>query len=528
MTPLYSNYGKDRLFYFRMAMVAIGAVTIFRLFYISMLPLTSDEAYFWVCSRHPALSYYDTPPMVPWLIAAASGMLGNTEFAVRLLSPVFMALSAILIFFLSREVSGGGDKPAFFSAFMLLSIPGYAFAGLLSGVESPLIFFYTLSLYLIYMAVQRKKDFYWIAAGLATGLGFLSKYLILFIPLNLFIYLALTDKRRYLKTRHPYIFLLTAAMVSSPVFIWNARNQWANFILNFFNRTRSFTSVSFNPAEVILYLAAQAGIISPLMLAVMGYSLFMMVREIRQSRDDRILFLFLFSSPVIAFFLIYSLLFEAPAPHWSGVGYIGIMACLPHFVFREGSTKRVRRFFAYSLILSIAVTVFLHAIPFSGKLLERIPSGSKTVDRIESFISRYPEKAGKRLGEIRDSLGNKENYFLIGRGFALASYLEFYNPGQEKVYMIFQRSKLGHGYYFWQDINENIGKDAIFADESRRYEKELGKLFSKIESLPVCSLEGMDGRPLKRLFFYRCVGFRGMEREKPFVLRKKDSNPGKS
>src|SRR5262249_27935614 len=55
-----------------------------QLWYVSARELVPDEAYYWVWSRHLALSYFDHPPMVAYLIRASTAILGDTELAVRL------------------------------------------------------------------------------------------------------------------------------------------------------------------------------------------------------------------------------------------------------------------------------------------------------------------------------------------------------------------------------------------------------------------------------------------------------------
>src|SRR3979490_3190704 len=47
-------------------------------------PLTFDEAYYWMWSKHLAGGYYDHPPMVAFVIRAGTMIAGDTELGVRL------------------------------------------------------------------------------------------------------------------------------------------------------------------------------------------------------------------------------------------------------------------------------------------------------------------------------------------------------------------------------------------------------------------------------------------------------------
>lgn len=503
-----------------LTILSILFISIVRFFYISFLPLSADEAYLWVCSRHLALSFYDTPPFAPYMIFISTKLFGNTEFSVRAFVVVFMALTSYLGYIFGKEVSGGDKKVAFITALLILIIPGYTVAGLLAGVEAPLLFFYLLSVYFLYLAIVKKKPSNWYLAGISTGLGFLSKYLILFIPFCLFFYLLLTDKRKYFKTIYPYLFLLISFIVSLPVFIWNIQNQWASFLLNFFSRTRSEHIFSINFLNFLKHIGAQAGIISPFVLIIILYGLWMMFIKRVFKKDEKILFLTFFSTPILLFFALYSLFIEIPAPHWVGTAYLPLLVGLPTCFFAKERGIGIKRFFLFSFLSSIFITSLILSLPLMKNFLFKIPFESGVKNDFELYLSNFPSKVGNKLGKIKSDIPDKDNYFFIGRGFALASYLEFYNPKQEEVYMIFQRTKVGHGYYFWQDINEKKGLNAIFVDEDERCENQLKTLFDKVEKVEDYHIYNLENEVLDTYLFYDCKNFKGMSKEKPPVLKR--------
>src|SRR4029078_10644317 len=57
--------------------------------------LVDDEAYYRIWSLAPALSYFDHPPMVAWIIAAGRTLAGDTVIGVRLLAPASLLLGAL-------------------------------------------------------------------------------------------------------------------------------------------------------------------------------------------------------------------------------------------------------------------------------------------------------------------------------------------------------------------------------------------------------------------------------------------------
>jgi len=62
-----------------------------RLVAAAFTPITFDEAYYWMWSKHLAGGYYDHPPMVALLIRLGTLIAGDTELGVRLVS-ILLAL----------------------------------------------------------------------------------------------------------------------------------------------------------------------------------------------------------------------------------------------------------------------------------------------------------------------------------------------------------------------------------------------------------------------------------------------------
>src|SRR5207253_7639997 len=67
------------------------ALVALRLVAAAWTPLTFDEAYYWMWSKHLAPGYYDHPPMVALVIRLGTMIAGDTELGVRLVS-ILLAL----------------------------------------------------------------------------------------------------------------------------------------------------------------------------------------------------------------------------------------------------------------------------------------------------------------------------------------------------------------------------------------------------------------------------------------------------
>ena len=67
-------------------------------------------------------------------------------------------------------------KTALLAAILLGIMPGYFWLSRLALLETMLLFFVTLALLFFFRWLQNKQDKYVVLAGLAVGLGFLTKY----------------------------------------------------------------------------------------------------------------------------------------------------------------------------------------------------------------------------------------------------------------------------------------------------------------------------------------------------------------
>lgn len=89
---------------YRITFISILAVlTIFRVIYVRLLPLSADEAYFWQWSRHLDLCYYEHPPITGIVIALFT-LFRDTLLTVRLAPIVLVLGTTILVYLLAKEM----------------------------------------------------------------------------------------------------------------------------------------------------------------------------------------------------------------------------------------------------------------------------------------------------------------------------------------------------------------------------------------------------------------------------------------
>lgn len=137
-------------------------------------PLHYDEAYYWLWSKHLAGGYYDHPPAVAVLIRLGVTIFGDTIFGVR---SAFLFLGMIATWPIWRGVEIlFGDERIGATAALYYNLTLAAMTSMMATPDVPLIAAFAFLLFSLAKLQQTGKGAWWLAAGLALGLGLMSKY----------------------------------------------------------------------------------------------------------------------------------------------------------------------------------------------------------------------------------------------------------------------------------------------------------------------------------------------------------------
>lgn len=251
----------------------------------ALLPMTSDEAYYWVWSLHPQLSYYDHPSMVAWLFWLGQGTDfygGMIRWPSVLLGHVTLA---IWLRILAPFLSDAQRK-----AWLLLALlsPLIGGSSLLVTPDLPVMFFYALALYLLLQWEKQPTAVLAMAFGLSMGFGFSSKYMMVLFPLSALPWLFFERGLLKKTIRHLHWIVLGAIIGAMPVWLWNLQNDLVS--LRF--QVDHGLGRKWKPSWTVHYIGAQIGLIFPLIL----------YWATRARRQVPVLFHFLAWTPLIFFF----------------------------------------------------------------------------------------------------------------------------------------------------------------------------------------------------------------------------------
>ena len=307
----------DARFASRAAMFIL-ALSVFRLMWLARAPypLYGDEAQYWTWAKALDWGYVSKPPLIAWLIAATTALVGDNEFGVRLAAPICHAVTALIIAEIGRRLYDA--RTGAWSGALYASLPAVSVSAMLISTDVPLLLFWAMGVLFLIRALDPGGQRWWIGVGFALGLGLLSKYtMALFVP-SAGLYLALAREHRdVLHTRWPWMALALGFAIYSPNLIWNLVNGGLTYAHTGANA--DLGGDLFHPAKLAEFIGSQFGVFGPLLFAVL---LFLLIARLGRLRHDpRSWLLAAFVLPILALIAIESLLSRAHA-NWAATAYV--------------------------------------------------------------------------------------------------------------------------------------------------------------------------------------------------------------
>jgi len=181
-----------------------------------------DELLYFGMGRHLQFWRMDFPPFIAVVANLSQALLGESAVAMRFVSALAAAAIAYLAISVARRL-GGRTYAQLLTAVCLLTAPLYLRAG---NLYQPTVFdqlWWTLGLYTLVRLQESGDRRWWIALGLAGGIGLLTKFSIAFFGFSVLVALIVTQDRRALATRWPWLTLLIALALGSPSLVGQLR-----------------------------------------------------------------------------------------------------------------------------------------------------------------------------------------------------------------------------------------------------------------------------------------------------------------
>lgn len=452
----------------RKAWLAALGFALFRLWYVTRVQLSADEAYYWEWSRSLALSYYDQGPMLALAIKLGTSIFGHNELGVRFMSVIAAFLASGLAIGICEDLKR--PQASLWVVLAMNTMLLFSVGAVLMMHDSLMGFFWALALFCAIKAQQRPG--FWTLCGLAAGCAVLSKYTGILIFGCLFLALAARPQlRQHLK--RPWVWAgatLGLILGLTPILLWNYRNAWPSFqhVFSLAGGDNSRRSLATLPE----FAASQLGLVTPVLFILVAQAWWKgrnwgNFPDSLERRDGKRWLLWCFGAPVFLFFTFLSLRTRVEG-NWPAQAYIAGLLLLALDLDTNSKPARwaLGLAFAFSFVAHLQAARPFLPIPQAQFKLDstaRVDGWRGLAEAVQARKAQLPADA-----------------FVGCRTYQNAAELAFYLPGQARP-LIVQNGQINHQYRFWNEPEKFAGKDAALVVGQLWELDEMREHFKKVE-----------------------------------------------
>ena len=313
------------------------------------LPLDTIEALAW--GSNLSWGYSKHPPVSAFMVEVVYNFFGNQDWAYYLLSQIFLIIAFIYVWKLSNLIFKN-KLYSLCSVFLLEGIYFYNFTTPEFNVNVCQLPFWALVIYYSWKSINYEKISDLILLGIFMSLGFLTKYLFIYLLLSIkIIFILIMLEKRNFKIRFiiPGIIFM---IFLTPHVVWLFNNEFET-ITYALNRTGieevNFINHIYNPLSFIL---KQVGILVPVIIMLFT---FVNLKKINFKilKKDKYFLLFVNLFPIILIFLTSLVSGVKIRTMWMTPFYLFIGVLLIQITKNSLNAKNLKKFLAAFLIFFI-------------------------------------------------------------------------------------------------------------------------------------------------------------------------------
>ena len=496
VSSMFSNHNSPDWSRITFALIVFATLARILALLVNPLSLHADETQYWIWSQTPDWGYFSKPPMIAWMIGLSTGLFGDAEWAVRLPAPFLHAASATFLFLTARQLWEA--RTGFWVALLYLTLPAVWLSSSIMSTDALLLCAWSGALYSL---VRLRDGGGWVSAiglGTAIGLGFLSKYAMIYFLVGSALGLVFDRSvRMSLISRYGLLAAVIAGTLIAPNVFWNADNDFA---------TVSHTAANANwggqlghPDELADFLSGQLGVFGPVLFPVLCVVLFRVVTEYRHVSANSLL-LAGFVLPPLLIVSIQAFISRAHA-NWAAAAYIAASLLVVVFLLRGPKWRRLALTgsiaFHTALGLSMAVLVanpaLVEAVGASNAT-KRIRAWHETADAITAAGMAAPYTA--IVFDDRNVFHQMQRY-ATGLDRDLRMWLRYSSP-------------VNHAEQTWPLADDHAGEVLIISHRPLEVAR-MREDFENFEPAGAVSI-ALDGNKTREFTFWRASAYRRVER----------------
>ena len=476
---------------------ALSIVVGFQLFRLGLLPfmgLMPQDAYYHFYGEQLALSYFDHPGMIGYILRLFTEVFGKTVFVVKMADFVVTSLTLLSFYklasyFLSKQKLQRAI--VLISSTLCISVLTFN-----STPDVPLLLFWTLSITCLYKAVFEQKKWYWLWGGIAMGLAFDSKYTALLLQIGLLGFLAFSNSyRKVLLSPWLWMSLVISALVTFPVWWWNYQHDFASFVFQSSNRTGDISKFQLSPNYFFGAIGHQIVLLLPVLFAVVVTFTFKFLKRALfkfKLPPPKTLFLLAFFAPTFVGFFALTPVYWVKL-NWMMPSYITGIILAAMFISKKLVKTQVLISAVFHLLISLQL--FFYIVPIKSD--DTWVGWEELASETEKLKEQYPN-----------------TFVFSDDSYKTTAVLNFFMD--DKVYA---QNIIGiHALqfdYIGDDLSLLNSKNALFIDSDKRFKNthkkgknhpKLANYFETVTELKPIIIKS-NGKEIRKFWVFYCTNY---------------------
>ena len=419
---------------------------LLHLIFINQYGYFRDEFYYVACGEHLDFGYVDHPPLVAIIALVSRSLLGDSLFAIRILSVIAGGVTVFLTGLMVRELGGRLFSQIIATISVIISPVCLVIFHILS-MNSFDVFLWTIAAYILIKIIKSDNSKLWLYFGIVIGIGLQNKHSIIFLCFGLAIGLLLTPNRKFLKDKWFWTGAIITFLIFLPNIIWQITHDWAT--IEFGKNAVLYKNMPLSPIEFVLQQVLQA-LPVPFLFILLGLVFVFFTKTGKPYRLFGWVYLAIFILFIATRAKVYYL-----SPIYPTMFALGSFA-IGHFV----STKKIN--WLKPIIIVLLISGFM-LTPLALPVLppETFIKYSKTLGLAPSVGERHEmgilpqhyadmfgwEDLARTVSDVYEKLSpdEKKNTVVFGRNYGEAGVIDFF---KEKYNM--PKAISGHNsYWHW-------------------------------------------------------------------------------
>jgi len=469
----------------------VAVLTVLRFVAGAVLPLSADEAYYWLWSKHLAAGYYDHPPAIAYLIRGGTALFGDAPIGVRFF-PLLSSIAASWFVWRSgaillRDQTAGGLCCLLFNLTLMVAVETMA-----ATPDAPLIACAAAFLFALVKLDGTEDGRWFMALGAAGGLSLLSKYTGFFLGVGAVAWLVWepTARRWFLSP-----WLCVGAVIAFGLFLpnlwWNATHSWMTFAFQFGRIGAGHLTGRF----LAEFLGAQLGLASPFIFVLI-------VLGLTTPRCPSLITALVL--PSILYFAVHSL-HDRVQGNWPCFLYpflsvAGVVAIRAEW---NGWREALRK---YSAVLAVPVAFVLLVACYAQALFGLIPLGHQ---------DPFARLLGVGFASVAQEIEQGRAAAIVTTDYATTAWFAYYTHLR-----VIQLNEEDRWLSAPRATAALLRQPLLYVTEQNRDRRGLIATHFGTVSPPSVLIRGRNGVPISRYMVYRLSGFHG-----PALGREPEAQP---